>query len=238
MKILLFGGSGKLGKSIQKSVQRLSPQIEIVAPSHVTCDITNKRQVKRCFDETLPDVVINSAAIVGLKECESDKEKAWQVNVFGNRNIVRCCHDTSTRMVYISSAAIFDGKNGNYKETDVPTPTFYYALTKTVAEEAVLGLKDKLVIRLDFFSLDKLKYETVFTDHYTSKIPVNLAARAVLQLAIGKTRGIINIGQERKSLFDILKKYYPSIKPIKISESTMPNFPKDISLNLTKFILL
>jgi len=230
MKTLLFGGSGKLGQIIKTIDQK------IFMPAREECDITNYRQVLLEINKIKPKVVIHAAAIVGTKECEKNKTLAWKVNVEGTNNIVRVCHDKNIRLVFISSAAIFDGKKGAYKEEDPPTPAFYYAITKVAAEQAVKQLRSYAIIRLDFFPLDGLKYHKVFNDHFTSKIPIDEAAKKILQIS-NKTNftGIINIGQPRNSLYEILKRYYPKIKPIKISESSLPNFPRDISLDLSKW---
>lgn len=230
MKILLFGGSGKLGRAIRK-IDR-----QIVAPTHEDCDITSYQQVLSTVEKVKPGVIIHAAAIVGTKECEENKDLAWKVNVEGTNNIVRVCGDQEIRLIFISSAAIFDGKKGEYKEDDTPTPTFYYSISKVAAEQAVKQLKSYTIIRLDFFPLDGLKYYKVFRDHFTSKIPVNEAAEKIIRVANRiDFVGIINIGQPRNTLYEILKGYYPEIEPIKISESSLPNFPKDISLDLSKW---
>jgi len=230
MKILLFGGSGKLGKAIREIDSK------IISPPHKECDITNYEQVSQKINKINPEVIIHSAAVVGTSECEKNKKTAWKVNVEGTNNIVKICRIKGIKLVFISSSAIFDGKKGTYKEENPPTPTFYYAITKVAAEQAVKQLKSYAIIRLDFFPLNGLKYYKVFSDHFTSKIPVNEAAHKILLVANKKDFiGVINIGQQRNSLYDILKKHYPRVKPIKISKSSLPNFPKDISLDLSKW---
>jgi len=225
-EILLFGGSGKLGRAI------LDLRPETRAPGHKECDITDAVQVSETVRKHHPSIVINSAALVGTRECENNHELAWQTNVEGAANVARACRENNIRHIFVSSAAIFNGQKGNYAETDVPTPTFYYAVSKVVAEQAVRMLPDYAIARLDFFSTESLKYAKVLVDHFTSKIPVTEAARKILQVAVSGFIGIVNLGQSRKSLYDILKPYYPDIEPIKIADSALPGFPRDISLNL------
>ncbi len=227
MKILLFGGTGKLGREII----RLSRDIE--APLHRECDILESKKVWQIIKKINPDVIIHAAALVGTKECEDNRERAWNVNVEGTQNIVKAARNLKKRLIFISSAAVFDGNKGNYKEIDVPTPSFYYAVTKIAAEQAVRTLENYVIVRLDFFSLSGFKYQKVFTDHFTSKITISEAAEKILKIAESNFQGIINIGRERETLFNILKRYYLEIEPIKISESTLPSFPKDLSLDLS-----
>jgi len=227
MKILLFGGTGKLGSEIKK----LRP--DTIAPTRQECNITRYRQIVRVVDRYRLSIVIHAAALVGNKECEENKKLAWDTNVEGTINIVRVCRDLKIRLIFISSAAIFDGKKGYYKETDSSAPVFYYAIIKVAAEQAVKVLKNYAIIRLDFFPLNKLNQ--VFKDHHTSKIPVIEAARKIIRTAKSDFTGIINIGQKRNSLYKILKPFFPYIKPIRIIDSPLPNFPKDISLDLSKW---
>ena len=230
MKVLLFGGSGKLGKALIRFDK------DIIAPAHSQCNILKIEEVKRQVKEVEPDIIIHAAALVGAKECNQNKPLAWQVNVEGTENIVQVCRDNKIRMIFISSAAIFDGNKGNYTENDNPSPTFYYAITKVAAEQTVKQLLNYCIIRLDFFSPEGLKYDQVFIDHITSKIHVDEAAKKIIQIAKETNfNGIINIGQESKPLYDILRPYHPSIKPITIKESSLPNFPKNISLDLSKW---
>jgi dTDP-4-dehydrorhamnose reductase len=230
--ILLFGGNGKLGKHIIKQYDK-----NIYAPSHNICDVTVYADVKRTMGN-IPELklVINAAALVGTLECEQDKNKAWKTNVIGAMNVAKCCHDFKKKLVYISSNLIFDGKKGNYSELDKPSPKYFYGLTKVAGEKCTMGITDNhSIIRLDFFPLDGLKYNSIYIDHYTSKISVSEAASKILIIAVSDFTGIINIGRHRASLFEILKEHYPCISPIKISESSIPNFPKDLSFNLEKW---
>lgn len=234
MKVLLFGGTSKLGSEIVKQ-SVVHELIQIYTPTRSECDIRNIREVEKMFGKYKPNIVIKCVALVGTKECEQNKELAWQTNVVGNSHIVRACQKHKVRMVFISTNAVFDGKKGRYKETDIPDPAFFYAITKAVSEQVVSALSNHAVIRLDFFPLSELKYNKIFTDHYTSKIPVDQAARVVIQIAKSNFVGTIHVGQPRKSLYKILKPHHPQIAPIRISESTLPDFPKDLSFDLSKF---
>ena len=78
--------------------------------------------------------------------CEKNKEEAWGVNVTGTENIINAVRGSATKIVYISTDYIFDGKNGPYIEDDVPRPINYYGKTKLAAENAVRGSAQPWVI--------------------------------------------------------------------------------------------
>lgn len=231
MRLLIFGSGGRLGPSLVRKFER---RYEISAPRSSDCDITKLDEVAECMQRVRPTHVINAAALVGMKECEDDKDKAWDVNVNGAINIARLCQKYDSRLIFISSAAIFDGTKGNYAESDTPTPTYFYAVTKVAAEQAMLMTTRCAVVRLDFFDPTlHLKYDRVYSDHYTSKCTVDEISSKLEKLLESDFNGIINIGNQRRQLFEIMKEYYPNVKPIKIADSRLPNFPRDISLDLS-----
>src|SRR3989344_399639 len=228
--VLLFGASGKLGQELKTKVDT---NTKLYTPSHDECDITKAEHIDHIFDLYNPNIVIHTAALVGALECEENKTGAWRINVSGTVNIVKACLRKNSRLVFTSSAAIFDGKKGNYTENDTPTPINFYAVTKIAAEQAVRVLENSSIIRLDFFPRYNLKYNEIYTDHFASKIPVEEAAEKILTISNSVYKGIINIGCKRKSLYNILKPVFPNIKPITIASSKMPDYPHDLSLDTT-----
>jgi dTDP-4-dehydrorhamnose reductase len=202
----------------------------MLAPSHVEMDITNYRAVLKLAKLYRPRVVIHSAALVGRAECQANKKQAVQVNICGTRNILLACKETKAKLVYISTAAVFDGKKGNYFEDDKPNPQYFYAETKLVAEAIVVELDDHLIIRTDFFDPAQFKYQDVYSDHYCSKEPTRIIAKKIVKaIDVGAT-GVKHIGGPRRILYDILRPFFPSISPITIRKSSMPDFPRDLSL--------
>ena len=135
-------------------------------------------------------------------------------------------------VAFLSSVAIFDGNKGRYREKDTPNPSYYYGWTKLLGEQSVAMIPNHTIVRTDFFNPSGFKYNTVFTDHFCSKIPIDELALILRGLVKSEYRGIINIGRERDTLFNILKQYIPDINGITIAESNMPDFPRDLSLDL------
>lgn len=222
--VVLTGGTGRLGRSI------LLMYPHTIAPTRKELEITNYQNVYDFLHALTPKVVIHSAALVGKRECENQPKLARKINILGTQHIVSACEKIGTKLVYVSSCAVFDGKKGNYLEKDIPNPQYLYAETKLEAETIVSKLKDHLIIRTDFFDPYKFKYNNVLADHFCSKEPTTLIAKKILMAIQKKAKGILHIGGARRTLYDILKPFFPNIKPITTIESNMPNFPKDLSL--------
>ena len=62
-RVLVTGGTGFLGRNIVRELNRHGA--DVYAPTHDTYDLTNKTDVWRLFEHTLPQVVIHCAATVG-----------------------------------------------------------------------------------------------------------------------------------------------------------------------------
>lgn len=225
--IILFGGTGKFGQAF------LQENPDVISPTHQEIDITKAQQVYEYIRDLNPAYVIHAAAVVGRREAELDRIYTFEVNVDGTHHVAKACLDGSARLVYLSSVAVFDGNKGMYKEGDVPNPAYYYGWTKLLGEQAVKMLDDYTIVRTDFFVPGKSKYKQAFIDHFCSRIPVQKLVRIITQLITSNYQGIINVGGERDTLFNILKPYIPDIEGIKIADSTMPDFPADYSLDIS-----
>ncbi|NPE27422.1 SDR family oxidoreductase [Methanococcoides sp. SA1] len=150
MKILVIGGSGLLGSNlIIKSSQKKEVQNEIIATYNenpmeidecrwVKLDLRDKDGIFSLFDELKPDVVVHAAGLTNVDFCESNKEVAWDINVESTKSILDACRIYDTKIVYVSTDAVFDGvKDCRYVEEDVPNPLNYYGVTKFESEKLV-----------------------------------------------------------------------------------------------------
>ena len=77
MKILITGGNGALGNSLSKVFK------DVYCPTHKEMDVTNPDSVNKVISKFKPDLLIHAAALVGIRECEENKELAWKTNAEG-----------------------------------------------------------------------------------------------------------------------------------------------------------
>lgn len=118
-----------------------------VEPLH--CDITDIVWVRKELERVKPDVIIHAAAMTNVDECWKNYEQAIQVNFRGTNIVCEAASDVigEGRVLLLSTDHVFDGKKGNYKETDKPNPAQNenYGLTKLAAEEVVDVYEGKTV---------------------------------------------------------------------------------------------
>lgn len=104
------------------------------------------------LDETQPDWLIHCAALANLDACEADPELARQLNTELPRRLAQLVHHSGTRLVHVSTDAVFDGQRGGYSEGDAPSPLGVYAQTKLDGEYAVLeAAPQAIVARVNLF---------------------------------------------------------------------------------------
>jgi dTDP-4-dehydrorhamnose reductase len=171
-------------------------------------------------------VVIHAAAVVGTGK---DPFETIRTNVSGTANVASVCAEHGVRLIYISTDYVFDGEKGMYREFDYPNPISVYGKSKLAGEYAALSVEDSLVIRTSFCHDTKWKYPAAFIDQYTSRDRVSVIAPQVLKAA-RICNGIIHIGTERKSLFDLARSIDENVKPARVTDQ-----PRDVSLNCERW---
>lgn len=156
MKTLVTGASGFLGAKLMSVLDREHEVVGTYMTKEkrdcIYLDVTNGDHVYATINNLKPDITIHTAAISAPDLCESDREKAWKLNVEGTRNIASACKRSDSKLVYISTDYVFDGGKGDYTEDDEPRPLNYYGLTKLKGEKIIRSeLANHLIIRVPIF---------------------------------------------------------------------------------------
>ena len=225
-KVLIIGANGFLGTSLFKfrNSEYLSNQnLQLVAADlddsnisseipFYTIDITNYEQSEKKIIKISPDIIVLTAAMTNVDQCEVDRKLASKINVIGPRNIVKACIKTNSKLVFLSTDFVFDGekKRGSYyKETNIPNPLSYYAKTKYKAELIIFNSGIEFLIcrtavlygwneiKLNFITwiLNNLKQNnqiSMITNQINSPTHVINLAQIILKLIEKKTKGIYN----------------------------------------------
>ena len=79
MKILLFGGSGRLGARVWNALYAEVDGVEIVAPTHTQMPVESKR-IPELIEHLRPNLIINCSAMNGLENCRENPRRAMEVN--------------------------------------------------------------------------------------------------------------------------------------------------------------
>lgn len=157
-KILVTGSNGLLG---QKLIEKLSKteNIEVIATARgenrlpfgenyrfISLDITKKEEVDTVFDTEKPDVVIHTAAMTNVDQCETEKDACWDLNVKAVEYLLASSKKHNSFFVHLSTDFIFDGKEGPYDEQAEANPLSFYGWSKYAAEKLVINSDVKWAI--------------------------------------------------------------------------------------------
>jgi len=225
---LLTGKTGQLGSRILKTDKSL------LCPPKNILDITQPKTIEKFFDNNNINAVIHCAALARMKECIENPIKAIKTNTIGTCNLVNevIKKDIDIRFIYISTDGVYAGTKGNYSETHSTLPYNIYGWTKLGGECAVNGLKNYCIIRTNFFIPEKIVFDRIVTDSYTSKVSINYLVNKIFFLLKSDFIGTVNVGLERASDYDKYKKF-KDVKPIKRKDISFP-LPKDSSMDIRR----
>ncbi len=151
MKILITGSNGLLGQKLVSAL-RNDAEVQLLATSrgadrtpeplgerYAALDITSPTEVDAVFAAARPDVVIHTAAMTNVDACELDPEACQLQNVTATGLLVQAAQRHGSHFIHLSTDFIFDGKNGPYREEDVPAPLSIYGQSKLDAEHLVMN---------------------------------------------------------------------------------------------------
>jgi len=152
MRVLVTGANGLLGQKLcallagDKTITLIATarqQLNFDLPNSnfVALDVTVEDSVKKVVSTTKPDVVIHTAAMTQVDQCESEQEACWVNNVTAVEYLASACESNNVHLVHVSTDFIFDGTHGPLDEEAVPNPLSYYGESKLAAEKAVMKSK-------------------------------------------------------------------------------------------------
>ncbi|HYG20638.1 MAG TPA: NAD(P)-dependent oxidoreductase [Ohtaekwangia sp.] len=146
MKVLVTGSNGLLGQKLTYLLQQ-DNNLELMATArgksvipidrgtYHALDITDTLSVDNLVSALKPDVIINTAAMTQVDQCESEREACWNANVFAVENLIRASRKNDTHLIHLSTDFIFDGTHGPLAEDEPAAPVNYYGESKLAAEQ-------------------------------------------------------------------------------------------------------
>ena len=169
MRVFVTGVAGQLGYDCVNELVKRGHEavgfdvVHIAAPysganeptpiarmDYVQLDITDQAAVTTTIEEIKPDAIIHCAAwtAVDVAEDEENKPKVHAINVDGTRYIVEAAKANNSKLLYLSTDYVFDGKGEKPWQPDDKNyaPLNYYGQTKLEGEMAVAENLDKFFI--------------------------------------------------------------------------------------------
>src|ERR1035437_550738 len=137
-KIYIAGCGGMLGEAFYK---QFSSDYEIKCTDKDVnekwlsfLDFRNFDEYKKDVLKYNPDYLFHLGAYTDLEFCENNPDETYLTNTLAVENAVYIANELDIRLLYISTAGIFDGKKELYDEWDIPNPLGVYARSKYAGE--------------------------------------------------------------------------------------------------------
>ena len=274
IKVVVTGSNGLLGQSLINLLLKEKEVYKVFGLSrgdnrsgrddfsYVSIDITNEKKLKEVLLETEPNVIINTAAMTQVDDCEGDRKACDLLNVSVVEWLGEISEKIEAHLIHLSTDFIFDGIKGNYKETDVPNPLSYYGVSKLKSEEVLINSKISYTILRTILvfgkvydmsrsnivlwvksMLEKGKEITIVDDQFRSptyvedlalacKIAMDKKAKGIFNISSNELLSVYEIVQQIADVFHLDKKL---IKPISTStlNQTAPR-PAKTGFDLSK----
>lgn len=153
-RIMITGASGQLGLALFHLLKNRS-QYELLRTDVFTSDdgaiqaldITDEAEVRAYIDKNMPEIIINCAAFTAVDLCESQEDKAYQINALGPKNLAIAAERIAAKLVHVSTDYVFDGMAFEPYEEDFQTnPISAYGRTKQAGDVFVRANCSKFFI--------------------------------------------------------------------------------------------
>jgi dTDP-4-dehydrorhamnose reductase len=267
--IVVTGASGLLGASVLLHARSLGLQVVGLYHGHPlqVPGTTMRRMNLIDFPATRelllglkPEAIIHCAAATNVDWCEAHPVETEKVNVGASSLLAEVARDLRAQLIYVSTDAVFDGRQGNYSETDQPLPLNLYGRSKLLGEREVLERQvSALIVRVNIYGwnaqeklslgewflrhLREQEHVPGFTDVTFCPMLVNDLAVVLLQMLDRRLSGLYHVsGAEKISKYEFGRRVATTfgldpgkVVPTKVSEANLKACrPLDISLNTEK----
>lgn len=226
-KIVITGGSGRFGSILQKKYQ----SNKLFYPKKTQLNILSTKSIEKYLKKIKPKILIHLAALSRpMNIHDNDIYKSIDLNIIGTANVVKICSKLKIKLIYFSTNYVYEGKKGNYKETDPVLPVNNYAWSKLGGESSVQMYKNSLILRV-CMTEEPFIHKTAFSDIQTNFIFHKEVANILFKIL--NYKGVMNIGGKIQSPYDFGKKYNKNLKKT-LSKNKIKNFPLKPSMNISK----
>lgn len=249
---MVTGSNGLLGqKLIHALVDRAD--VELIATArgqnrlqaqagytYFPLDVCDQSQVLELCLAEKPNVIIHTAAMTQVDDCEDQQEACWTLNVSAVDYLVQACDAINAHLVHLSTDFIFDGAAGPYDELAAANPLSFYGKSKLAAEKLLLdssisysiirtvlvyGVAEDMsrsnIVLWAKSALEKGQPLRIVSDQFrTPTLAEDLATGCILA-ATNRAQGIFNIsGKDQMSVLELVKRVaaYFSLPTDQISE--------------------
>lgn len=227
-RVLITGGSGLLAlnwaccmrDSREVILAQHARNIALRGTRSVPISLEPEQTLVKQLEQLLPDLVVHTAGLASVDQCEQQPELARHLNATLAGNVARAACRLDIALAHISTDHLFAGTRSLYTEIDPPSPLNVYARTKLLAEHLVAKENpDATIVRTNFFgwghryrqslsdwilaSLRSGRTVSMFEDVFFTPVLADRLASSVHKLIEHHHSGVYHVGgDERVSKYE------------------------------------
>lgn len=205
---VIVGASGNIGRAVVREFSQRGERVFTASRSrsahhkyqHWHLDLASPSSFRNLKISEVSHLIF-CAGVSGFRECDSQPQQSYQINVKALKPIVEFCKQSGIPITLISSNSVFNEEQLAANEETMPSPKSTYGKQKAAQEQLVLAYTNGRVIRVTkVMSLktgvlrlwrDKLaKGEEIlaFVDRYVSPLSRKTVAKFIVDdIGVGAT---------------------------------------------------
>lgn len=262
-RVLVFGVSGMLGSSVFRvfshddsvdvfgtarsdSVKNYFP-VELQGQIIAGVDVLDSDSLVNVIGQVKPDVVINCVGLIKQLAAANDPLVVLPINSIFPHRLAAICKLSEARLIHISTDCVFDGKKGNYVESDQSNATDLYGQSKYIGE--LQNLSHAVTLRTSIIG-HELNSQNALVDWFLAQkgsikgfqraifsgLPTMELARVIKDYVMPRPKlsGLYHISADPISKFDLLS-LVSDVYSKKVKIIPERDFIMDRSLNSERF---
>ena len=208
MKIFLTGGAGYIGSAVAARLIAEGHQVHIYdslvtghraaipkGATFIQADLADEGALSRALHSENFDALMHFAAFIEAGESMLDPSKYFQNNLVNSLNLIEAAHQAGiARIVFSSSAAVYQSSDSALNEDSPLGPQNIYGQTKLMIEEA-LGWYQQ-VHGLRFAALRYFNASGALPGRGETHQPESHLIPLILQVALGQRESIKMFGDD------------------------------------------
>ena len=226
MKTIVLGAQGFLGSYFvsalgDKAILHLNRANQEIFDNYFNLHLTPESLEKlgEIIGEYRPDYIINCVAATNINYCESNPDFSFFLNEQVPSHLAKLSATFGSKLVHISTDAVFSGQKNNSSEEDPCIPTTVYGKSKLAGERAISRISaNSLICRVNFVganprgaslfdyfhqNMTKNIVVTGFTNIYFTPLAVDVTAKIIVELMSRNEKGIYHVvGTDRISKYE------------------------------------
>jgi len=149
-RVLITGAGGMLGQAMYEYFSKKyivkATDIDLNENWLSYLDVRDYKQYEKIIKAFKPDYILHLAALTSLEECEENPLNAYNTNTLSVKHVAKLSKEYNAKLVYISSAGIFDGREKYYNDDDESNPINIYGVTKHFGEIMTKNFSNNYII--------------------------------------------------------------------------------------------